>query len=151
MVKLILGCGPHHVRQQGEVLLDRIKFPNVDIKHDLDVHPWPFEKNYADGIVAVHVVEHLRNLLIPFMNEAWRVLKPGGSLYLETPLAGVDPDMDYADPTHIRCYRIHSFVNYLSPEGVHRFGYTDRAWNFFHLQHRTTDHSLVVHAYPIKK
>lgn len=148
--KLILGCGPRHVRQPGEILLDIREFPGVEVVWDLDRHPWPFDDNSMTGVVAVHVVEHLKTLLLPFMDEAWRILRPGGSLYLETPLAGANVDLEMCDPTHVRCYRIHSFVNYFSLEGVEKFGYTDRAWNFFHLQHRKTDDSLVVHAYPIK-
>lgn len=148
---LVLGCGPHHTRQPGEILLDIRPFPGVDVVHNLDVHPWPFKDSSMMRIYAVHVVEHLWTLLIPFMNECHRILKPGGSLYLETPLAGVNPDMDWCDPTHVRCYRIHSFANYLSLEGVERFGYTHLAWNFFHLKHRETDNSLVVHAYPLKQ
>ena len=149
--KLILGCGPRHVRQPGEILVDIREFPNVDVVHDLDRYPWPFEDSSMMGIAAVHVVEHLKKMLLPFMNESWRILQPGGSLYIETPLAGVNPDLEWCDPTHVRCYRIHTFVNYFSPEGVKRFGYTDRAWNFFHLHHRKQDDSLIVHAYPIKR
>lgn len=150
MDRLILGCGPRHNKQPGEVLLDLRPFPGVDVTHDLDSRPWPFKDSSFDSVIAIHVVEHLRCLLIPFMDECHRILRPGGSLYLETPLAGVNPDMEFADPTHIRCYRIHSFVNYLSPEGVQQFGYTDKAWNFFHLQHRKIDDTIVVHAYPLK-
>jgi hypothetical protein len=83
------------------------------------------------------------------MDESWRVLQPGGSLLIKTPLAGADPDLEWADPTHKRCYRIHTFVNYFSPEGVKSFGYTTKAWNFFHLN---ADQSVItVHAYPLKK
>lgn len=150
MERLVVGCGPLHRRVEGETLLDRIQFPNVDIVHDLDEIPWPFEDNSYTSIVAQHVVEHLHALLIPFMDECWRILRPGGSVYIETPLAGGDVDLEWADPTHVRCYRIHSFVNYLSLEGIERFGYTKRAWNFFHLK-VDKDNNLIVHAYPIKK
>lgn len=149
-MNLILGCGPHKVAEKNDVLVDIRPFPNVHVVHDLNVRPWPWKDNEATHIQAIHVVEHLHCLLIPFMDEAWRVLRPGGSLYLETPLAGVDPDLEFGDPTHVRCYRVHSFANYLSLEGAERFGYTTRAWNFFYLHHRQQDNILVVHAYPLK-
>lgn len=145
---LIPGCGKHHPRKPNEVTCDIRHFPNVDVVHDLNVVPWPWPDNTFDGIYAAHVVEHLQSLL-NFMNEAWRVLQPGGSLYISTPLAGGDLDLEFADPTHVRCYRIHTFVNYFSPEGVNRFGYTDRAWNIFHL--KVEDNCIILHAYPMKK
>jgi SAM-dependent methyltransferase len=147
--RLILGCGPRHPKQLGEVLLDIRKFPGVDYVHDLNRYPWPFTDNQFESVCAVHVVEHLYTKLLPFMDECWRILKPGGSLYLETPLAGADVDLEWADPTHERCYRLHSFANYFTLEGVERFGYTDRAWNFFVLAE--VEKFIKVHAYPLKK
>lgn len=149
MERLIVGCGPRHKKVNGETLLDIRDFKGVDVVHNLDDIPWPFDDEDFMSVVAVHVVEHLHCQLIAFMDEVWRILKPGGSLYLETPLAGGDVDLEWCDPTHVRCYRIHSFVNYLSPEGVEQFGYTTRAWNFFHL--KIKDNNIIVHAYPIKK
>lgn len=148
---LILGCGPHHAKQPREVLLDIRKFPNVDVVHNLDEHPWPFADKSMSRILAVHVVEHLQLLLVRFMNECWRILKPGGSVYIETPMAGVDVDLEWADPTHVRCYRPHSFFNYFTPEGIERFGYTDRAWTPAFCGARPQDPAtLVIHAFPIK-
>ena len=148
MSRLILGAGKRCVKAAGQTNVDIINFSGVDIKHDLNFTPWPFANSSYVHISAIHVVEHLKSL-VTFMNECWRVLIPGGSLYLETPLAGGDVDLEWADPTHIRCYRIHSFVNYFSPEGVDRFGYTDRAWNLFHLQ--VVDNCIILHSYPVKK
>lgn len=148
---LILGCGPHHQKQKGEILSDIRPFPNVDVVHDLNVFPWPWDFATMDRIIAIHVVEHLYCQLIPFMNQCWRILKPGGSVYIETPMAGVDVDLEWADPTHVRCYRPHSFYNYLTPEGIERFGYTDKAWApAFCGARRQDPATLVIHAFPIK-
>lgn len=146
--KLVLGCGPRHEPADDSLLVDIRPFPNVDRAVDLNIVPWPFNARTFIHVSAVHVVEHLNNL-ISFMNEAWRVLQPGGSLYLETPLAGGDPDLEWADPTHIRCYRLHTFINYFSPEGVERFQYTDKAWNFAVL--KIVNNCIILHAYPIKR
>lgn len=146
MQRLILGPGPAWPKQPGDVFCDIRQYGNIDVVHDLN-NAWPFDDNLFIHVSAIHVVEHL-NDLVHFMDEAHRVLSPGGSLYIETPLAGGDVDLEYADPTHKRCYRIHTFVNYFSPEGAAKFQYTDKAWNFFHLH--TRDNCIFVHAYPIK-
>lgn len=147
MHRLILGPGPRWEKKESDIFCDIRQFENVDVVHDLNITPWPWEDNSFMHVSAVHLVEHLDSLL-DFMNESWRVLKPGGSLFIETPLAGVDPDLEFADPTHKRCYRIHSFANYFSLEGIESFGYTDKAWNFFVL--RIERNCIIVHAYPIK-
>jgi predicted SAM-dependent methyltransferase len=148
MQRLVLGAGQRYIKEPEDITLDIRPFDGIDIVHDLDITPWPFEDNSFEGISACHLVEHLKSL-VSFMNESWRILTPGGSLYLVTPLAGVDPDLEWADPTHKRCYRIHTFVNYFSLEGVDKWGYTDKAWNFFHLN--VVNNCIVAHAYPVKK
>ena len=149
MKKLNLGCGKHFTPSTpDEIGVDIHPFPNVGIVCDLNNVPWNIQDNFVQSIVAIHLVEHLRSL-VDFMNECHRILKPGGSLYLETPLAGGDVDLEFCDPTHVRCYRIHTFVNYFSLDGVERFGYTDKAWNFFHLA--VKDNCIILHAYPIKQ
>lgn len=147
MSRLILGPGPRWEKKAGDIFCDIRPFDNIDVVHDLNKTPWPFKDSDFVHVSAVHLVEHLDSLL-DFMNEAWRVLKPGGSLYIETPLAGVDPDLEFADPTHIRCYRIHSFANYFTLEGIEKFGYTDKAWNLFVL--RVENNCIILHAYPLK-
>lgn len=146
MKRLICGPGPRWHKGEGDVFIDIRPFPNVDWVHDLN-EPWPFEKDTFIHVSAVHVVEHLKDL-IHFMNEAHRVISPGGSLYIETPLAGVNPDLEFADPTHVRCYRLHTFMNYFTPEGVETFGYTDKAWNIPVL--RVQNDCIIFHGYPIK-
>lgn len=146
---LILGCGKHiKEKQEGHTYLDIRPFQNVDIVHDLDIQPYPIESDSYEHISAIHVVEHLRTYLIPFMDECHRILKRGGSLYLETPLAGSNIDLEFADPTHVRCYRKHSFINYFTLEGVENFGYTDKAWAIVEL--KEVNGNLIFHGYPIK-
>lgn len=147
---LILGAGKHHQRQPGHVTLDVRPFAGIDIIHDLNVTPWPIETATFDEASAIHVVEHLQSLLA-FMDECWRVLKPGGALYLETPLAGGDIDLQFADPTHVRCYRPHSFINYFTRQGIEAFGYTERAWSVLYLgQPQGQPNVLAFHGQPIK-
>lgn len=145
--KLILGCGKHYVKTPFEIGVDIRNFPGVSAVWDLNKTPWPFDARAFIHVSAIHLVEHLDSL-ISFMDECWRVLVPGGSIYLETPLAGGDIDLEWADPTHKRCYRVHTFVNYFSPEGVDKFGYTEKAWNFHTI--KSINNIIKVGAYPIK-
>ena len=148
MKTLILGCGKHYQKKyQEEVTVDIRAFPCVDIVFDLNITPWPFENEEFTSISAVHLVEHL-NDLISFMDQCHKILCPGGSLYLETPLAGGDVDLEWADPTHKRCYRKHTFINYFTVEGVNRFGYTGYSWCIYHLEAK--DGNLIFHGTPIK-
>lgn len=131
--RLILGCGKNWPKQDDQLYKDHFcdisPFNGVDTVHDLNRTPWPFEDNSFGSIAAIHLVEHLDSL-VSFMDECHRVLKLGGELYIETPEAGGDIDLTHSDPTHKRCYRIHSFINYFMPAGVEKFGYTTKAWAF---------------------
>jgi predicted SAM-dependent methyltransferase len=150
-VLINLGSGIHKDKPEpGEIRVDRIAHPLVDVVCDLEKFPWPFADNFADRVWAIHLVEHLRCLLVPFMDEAWRILKPGGEIYIETPNAGASPDLQWCDPTHVRCYRKHSFINYFTPFGISKFGYTDKPWSILHIEERS-DGCLVVHMMPIRK
>lgn len=150
MKKLILGPGKHWQKEPNDVFCDLRPFAHVDVVHDLNVVPWPFADLSFVSVSAIHLVEHLRDLT-SFMDECHRVLVIGGSLYLETPLAGANPDLEFCDPTHVRCYRPHTFINYFTLEGIERFGYTNRAWTMLHVgPKRGEPDVLVFHGMPIK-
>jgi predicted SAM-dependent methyltransferase len=146
-MQLIVGCGPNWPKRENDIFLDVRPFDNVDVVHDLNFTPWPFEDNSMTEISAIHVVEHL-NSLLDFMNESHRILQKGGALYIETPEAGANPDLQFADPTHVRCYRKHTFINYFTLSEAHKFGYTDKLWAIMHIESR--DGNLIVHLTPIK-
>jgi SAM-dependent methyltransferase len=132
-----------------ETTVDRLPFKGAtDVVFNLDFHPWPFEDNSYDEIVAIHLVEHLKDL-VAFMDECWRILRPGGALYLATPEAGNNLDLTHSDPTHVRCYRRHTWINYFSRSEGPKFGYTDKFWALWDL--RVVDGSIHLHAMPLKK
>ncbi len=147
MQRLILGPGKHWEKKEGDIFLDILPFPNVDIVHDLNVTPWPFSPDTFVHISAVHVVEHLDNL-VKFMDQCWDLLQKGGSLYIETPEAGGDPDLTHADPTHVRCYRRHTFINYFTREGIDNFGYTNKPWSMLEL--KIVNNCIIFHGEPLK-
>lgn len=82
MIKLNLGCGDDYM--EGWINVDAFNKNRVDA--DFDITNIPYGDNTVDEIKAFHIIEHFpwsqanRNL-----REWYRVLKPGGRLWLETP------------------------------------------------------------------
>jgi SAM-dependent methyltransferase len=98
MLRLNLGCSNDH--RQG--------FVNVDIAQPADelvdlARPWPWPDDSVEHILAFDVLEHLPSKIVA-LNEAYRVLEPGGLLELAVPCVmladgRVNPGA-FADPTH---------------------------------------------------
>lgn len=99
-VNIDLGGGS--TSQRNFINVDMKAGPNVDVVWDLEVYPWPFPDDCANLLVASHIVEHInphKGNFIKWMNEAWRILKPGGQMMISTPYGG---SMGYIqDPTHV--------------------------------------------------
>lgn len=99
-LRVDLGCGAN--KQPGFLGIDVEALPGVDIVHDLEVYPWPLPTGSVGLLVASHIVEHIdprARGFVRWMDEAWRVCRPGGTLMIATPYAG-SPGY-WADPTHI--------------------------------------------------
>lgn len=94
---LELGCGRgencralHDLYPELEIhgvdLLDESEIPEFIAyrKLNLEAAPLPYSNNHFEAILFIHVIEHLRE---PFElgAEIFRVLKPGGTVYIETP------------------------------------------------------------------
>ncbi len=95
-------------------LPDFINFARADGQH------LPFRDESFDMVLLSHVIEHLHDPY-PMIMEAYRILKPGGAIYLETP----GPRIMYFpfglsfydDPTHVRPYTKKSLGKVLSDCG----------------------------------
>lgn len=144
-MRLHLGCGSKILPEFVNV--DILDLPGVDVQHDLNVLPWPWATATATEVIANHLIEHLSLGLLGFMDECWRVLRPGGTVYIKVPDAA-DPDLSWADPTHLRPYRRHSFINYLTLPGIEKFHYTERPWSL--LEIKSDGKVIVCHATPVK-
>lgn len=94
---LNLGCGSQSM--EGFVNVDLVKQDGVDVVHDLDVHPWPFDDGSVTQIQAIDVFEHVADP-IGFMTEAHRVLARGEMLVMKTPHYKCRDA--FTDPTHRR-------------------------------------------------
>ena len=89
--------------------------PDTDFKRaDFDREKLPWADSSFDGITCMHVVEHLQRPS-HLLGECFRLLRPGGSLYVETPAPWTVHERSasgaakgrvtvnfFDDPTHVR-------------------------------------------------
>lgn len=88
LLRLDLGCGPN--KKPGHVGVDCIEFPGVDHVLNIGKQPWPWKDSTVDEAWSSHTVEHLKFTpeepeRIHFVNELWRVLKPGAKATIVVP------------------------------------------------------------------
>lgn len=102
-VNIDIGCGPSKV--DGFIGVDIREFPSIDVIHDLDVIPWPFDNSSVDLVIASHVVEHVDSVIL-FMSELHRILKDGGKLIIRYP--HYSQRHTFRDPTHRRFMTLES-------------------------------------------
>lgn len=99
-IRLDIGCG---ARKHGEnwVGIDIRRLPGVDIVHNLEVFPWPLPDECVLVAICSHVVEHINphgGVFMRFMDELWRVTKPGGEVLIAHPHGSSQGFLQ--DPTH---------------------------------------------------
>ena len=83
MRALDVGCGPRR-KMAGAVGLDVRPAPHVDVVHDLNLYPYPFESDEFDWVEMSHIIEHVDRPL-QLMNEVHRIAKPGATIRIITP------------------------------------------------------------------
>jgi SAM-dependent methyltransferase len=117
-IKISLGAGTEP--EEGFVNVDIVQLEGIDVVHNLMQYPWPFEDSSAEYIKAKDIIEHMathlpdgRSSLIAFIEEAHRILQPGGTLWIQTPAHNA-PFL-WIDPTHVRGYHEESF-DFFDPE-----------------------------------
>lgn len=94
-------CGGINPREGFEVL-DKSRGVDLDER-------WPLEDSSVGVITAFDAIEHLRDK-VHTMNEAHRVLAPGGFLITLTP--STDGRGAFQDPTHVSLWNENSFWYY---------------------------------------
>lgn len=84
LLKIDFGCGSN--KKEGFTGCDSIAFDGVDFVMDIAHDPWPWPDSSVDEAHASHFVEHLTGLeRVHFVNELYRVLKPGATAQIITP------------------------------------------------------------------
>ncbi len=92
---LDVGCGIK--KWPGSIGIDRNPATAADVLCDLDHFPYPFADNSFDELRAVHVIEHVSDV-IRTMEEFHRLARPGGRLFIATP--HYTDFSSFCDPTH---------------------------------------------------
>lgn len=78
---LNLGCGEDYL--QGAVNVDQFA-SRADIRHDLNLTPYPFADDEFDAIRCMNIIEHLDNV-IATMQELHRIGRPGCVVTVRVP------------------------------------------------------------------
>lgn len=126
-MKLDLGCGKN--KKEGFTGCDQHAMEGVDVVFDIGAEPWPFNDESVEEIHASHFLEHLtQEQRAHFMNEAYRVMKPGAKATLITPHWA--SNRAYGDMTHQWPPVAEMFYYYLKREWREsQAPHTDKKWN----------------------
>lgn len=126
-IKLDLGCGKN--KKEGFLGVDQYKMDGVDVVLNIGKEKWGWDNDTVEEIHASHFLEHLTaEERIHFMNEAYRVLKPGGKATIITPHWA--SNRAYGDMTHQWPPVAEMFYYYLSQDWRDQQApHTDAKWN----------------------
>lgn len=98
-IKLNLGCGKNH--RDGYLNVD--KFGEPDLRHDLEIFPWPWQDSSVSEIELNHVLEHLgqdTDTYLGIIKEIYRVCIDQATVNIVVPHPRHDDFIN--DPTHVR-------------------------------------------------
>jgi glycosyltransferase involved in cell wall biosynthesis len=105
----LLDLGGRFGRWDGFTTVDLL---DADVTTNLNGR-WPFADNSVGVIKAHHIFEHLKDPVWT-MNEAFRVLAPGGWLFVEVP--STDGRGAWQDPTHVSFWNENSIRYYTTEQ-----------------------------------
>jgi len=140
-MKLNLGCADTHLA--GFVNVDRV--PPADQLVDLRRYGWPWEDSTVDFIRAADLIEHLPDKVLT-MNEAWRVLQPGGRFEILVPTT--DGPGAWQDPTHVSFWNENSFLYYTDGDPHRERG---GQWTGVHARFKVIKKELTLDAWRVVK
>lgn len=99
-----LGCGDKKTRDA--IGVDSVELPGVDIVHDLNCLPYPFNDNSVDRVMMLNIIEHLDDPIMA-LGEVYRILRPGGVCHIET--VYWNHKYTWSDPQHKHAFTEHSW------------------------------------------
>jgi ubiquinone/menaquinone biosynthesis C-methylase UbiE len=115
MIRLNLGSGDDY--KTGFINVDNSPHLKKDLEWDLDSYPYPYQESSVDYIYAYGIIEHIDNLK-QFLEEMYRILKPGGKIRFRVPMAFTHADA--RDPTHKQHINPDTFNKFSKTIGVNR-------------------------------
>ena len=92
---LDVGCGIN--KRAGSLGIDRNPSSRADVLVELDRLPYPFRDSSFDALQAVHVIEHLSDV-IRALEEFHRLVRASGEVFIVTP--HYTDFSSFCDPTH---------------------------------------------------
>jgi ubiquinone/menaquinone biosynthesis C-methylase UbiE len=92
---LDVGCGMN--KYPSAIGIDRIVGTAADVLVDIDHFPYPFADGSFRAVRAMHVIEHVADV-IRTMEEFHRLVERGGSVHILTP--HYTDFSSFCDPTH---------------------------------------------------
>src|SRR5947207_3993280 len=117
---LDVGCGIN--KKPGAIGIDRNAASRADVLCELDSFPYPFRDSSFDALQAVHVIEHVSDV-IRTMEEFHRLVRAGGEVFIGTP--HYTDFSSFCDPTHR--WHLNSFsLRYFGPDNA-GYGYYSTA------------------------
>ena len=119
MKKLNLGCGSDI--REGWVNLDIAALDGVDVVHNVNELPLPFENEEFDYILAQDILEHLE--YIPLLEDLHRIMKPGAIIEIRVP--HFTSRYNFNDPTHKKLFSHKTFDFFVSGASYGRDYYFD--------------------------
>lgn len=129
MCRTVLNLGAGNAPIGNAVNHDLTKHrPEIDVVWDLNRLPWPWPDRSFAHVVAKSVFEHLQIDLVESFNECWRILRPGGTLFVKLPYWQSDHAHD--DPTHRWFFSLGCFDQFDpdTPRGQEYGFYSPRRW-----------------------
>ena len=118
-LRLNVGCGTDI--KPGWVNLDSHKLPGVDVVHDIEKTPWPFEDGSVAHVFCANVLEHVE--YIPVMKEIHRILCENGTVGIMVP--HFTSRNNFVDPTHRKMFSIRTFEFFVKDSTYGRDYYFD--------------------------
>ena len=119
-MKLNLGSGLK--RYDGYLNVDYDPLVNPDYIVDIEKGDLPFEDNSVDAVIAHHILEHIGENFLHFMQELYRVCKDGAIIDIEVPHHR--HENFFGDPTHKRPITVEMLKKFSKK-------YTFLSWWFF--------------------
>jgi hypothetical protein len=118
IMKLDFGCG--QAKTPGFLGLDGFDGPNIDIVHDFDVFPYPFDDSKFEEIICCSSLEHVSHFM-ETMVELHRISKKDALIKIFCPHYS-SPDA-YRDPTH-KTFFAYTTFDFFSNGGSYKSKYT---------------------------
>jgi len=103
---ILLNLGAGNDIKDGYINHDIVDLSGIDVVHNLNSYPWPWDDNSVDEIIAFDLLEHLDDFIL-VMEELYRVMKPEGVLHIKVPYW--NSAFTYMDPTHKRGFHEKTF------------------------------------------